>query len=563
MRERKSVRSNQWRRSAQLGMAVSGAILLLLAVLVCADARKIPTKVLAVGDQHSATISNGQVITIGTAAPLSGPIADLGWQQVNTVQLAVSQTNEAGGIDIGGTLYSVTLVVADSGCNATQAITAANELLDAGAVAVVGHACSSASIAAASLYRAADVAMVSPSSTAPPLTLAGYTTTFRTIPHDGSGAMKLAEYFATVGNMRTAILVVPGDWATTADMYENRYASLGGTVTSRRIITATADITPALTAIQAENVDVIFVTDVFGDRAGEVSRVAYTLGMPQPVAWLEISDDYISVKAGVDAAEGDFGTTGGRRVTDMVDYLTFEAAYLAASFSNAPNPGPFSPYAYDATRIILNAVSRAATTDTLAIRGEIAATGAYTGVVGIYQGFDANGDIIPQWARVEVVENGEWTPALVEVEILPGRAGIVDLENTLGQTTTIEIPAGTATETLVITYTLVATVTNAGVPTMTMLGQHAIRLESNVSISSPMTVTVEYTGEDMAGVNEATLALYTWDGSQWLDAEPCGGYVRDLDNNVLRIGICHFSDYVLLGELEYRVYLPLVLKAFP
>jgi branched-chain amino acid transport system substrate-binding protein len=563
MKALESCRSNRWQRNLRLVIAFLGAILLLLAVLGYANARKMPPHALAAGNQRSVALDNGQVITIGAAALLSGPVADLGWQQVNAVQLAVSQTNEAGGIDIGGTFYSVTLVVADSGCDVTQAVTAANELLDAGAVAVVGHTCSGASIAAAPIYHAADVAMVSASSTAPPLTLDGYTTTFRTIPHDGAGAIKLAEYFASVDYLRTAILIVPGEWAVTADMYESEYASLGGTVVSRRTITATADITPALTAIQGENVDVIFVTDVFGDQAGKVSRVAYDMGMSQPIAWLEVLDDYISVKAGTDAAEGDFGATGGRRVVDMLDYPDFEAAYLAAGFSNAPSPGPFSPYAYDATYIILDALSRAAVTDTLAVRDEIAATGVYTGVVGLYQGFDANGDVVPQRARVETVESGTWVPALVEVEILPGQAGTVDLRNTLGQTATLEIPAGTATETLAITYTLVATVTNAGVPTMTMLGQHAIRLESNVSISNPMTVTIEYTDQDVFGIDEATLALYVWNGGQWEDAEPCGGYVRDLDNNVLKIGICHFSDYVLLGKLGHRIYLPLVLRAFP
>jgi branched-chain amino acid transport system substrate-binding protein len=555
----------QWRCGAQLGMAIGLAILALLAVLSSAGAGREPTVLAAPANRGIGALSNGSAITIGTAAPLTGPNAALGWQQVNAVQLAISRTNAAGGIEIGGTSYSVTLAIADSGCNTTQAITAANELLADGAVAVVGHTCSGASMSAAPVYNAAGVAMVTPSSTYPPVTQQGYTTTFRATPHDGAEAMKLAYYFTSIDLKRTAILLRNPGYIYSpviGGIYQDTYTGLGGTVVSSRTITATADITPALTAIEAENVDVIFIADLTGDLAGEVSRVAYSMGLTHTIGWPSILDDYISIYAGEQAAEGDYGSLKGRRTSDMPGYVAFEGDYLTASFPNAPTPGFFSPASYDAASIVMDAIGRANTTDTVAIRDAIAATANYTGVVGTYQGFDAYGDIAPQWARVGVVENGEWVPVWLQAEIYPDQGGTLDLENTLGQTTTIEIPAGTTTETLAITYTLVATITNAGVPTMTMIGEHAIRLESNVSISSPMTITIEYENENVAGVNASTLVLYTWTGSQWVDADPCGGYIRDVDNNILKIIICHFSDYVLLGEREYRIYLPLVLRSF-
>lgn len=163
------VQSNRWRLAVPLGMAVVLAtlLLLMLPVLSSAGASKAPTIASSSADQGTASLSNGSVITIGVAADLSGPIASFGWRQANAVQLAVDQTNAAGGIDIGGVTYSLALVTADSACNADQAITAANTLLNAGAVAVVGHSCSGASFAAQPIYNAAGVAMISPSSTAP------------------------------------------------------------------------------------------------------------------------------------------------------------------------------------------------------------------------------------------------------------------------------------------------------------------------------------------------------------------------------------------------------------
>jgi branched-chain amino acid transport system substrate-binding protein len=554
------VQSNQRSRVIWLGTSL-GLAMLSLAALLWFGANTNLATASPVSNEGTELRGDSSVITVGVAIPLT-LIPDLSWQQVNAVQLAISQTNAAGGIEIGGTSYSVMLAMADSGCNATQAVTAANELLAKGAVAVVGHTCSVASEAAAPVYNAAGVAMVTPVSTALRVTQQGYTTTFRVTPHDGAEAIELASCFSSIGLKRTAILLrgLPYVYSPMiGSIYQDTYTGMGGTVVSSRTITVTADITPALVAVQSENIDVLFIADLTGDLAGEISRVAHSMGLTPAVAWPSILDDYISTYAGEQAAEGDYGALKGRRTSDMPGYAAFERDYVAASFPNAPTPGFFSPASYDATNIIIDAIERANTTDTLAIRAAIAATVNYAGVVGVYQGFDANRDIVPQWAHVGVVNNGEWVPVWVQAEIYPDQGGILDLESTLGQTTTIEIPAGATTEILAITYTQLATVTDAGVPTMTMIG-HAMRLESNVFVSSPMTMTIEYEDEDMAGVDASTLLLYTWNGSQWMDAAPCGGYIRDLDNTILKIIICHFADYVLLGESEYKVYLPLTLK---
>ena len=557
----KSTPFNQWRCGVQLGLAIGVATLLVGVTLFSLGANQIPSAQAAPVRQGA-----GPVITIGVASALSGPVPDLGWQQVNAVQLAVSQKNANGGITIGGTNYTVILVVADSGCDAAQAITAANQLLAAEVVGVVGHLCSAASLPAALIYNSTGVAMVSPLSTSPQLTQQGYSTTFRTVPHDGSTAINLAGYFVSLDLKRTAILI-RGDRSYSGDLgaiYQNTYSSLGGTVVSSRTLVTTADITPSLTAIQTENVKVILVADLEGDMAGNVSRIAYSLGMAQSIAWLGVEGsggNYIKDFAGAQAAEADYGAIVGRRTTDMPGYAPYQSAYLAANFPNEPNStGPWSPFAYDAANIIMNSIQRANTTDPVAIRNAIAATTNFAGIVGIYQGFDTVGDVIPQWGRVEVVENGKWVPAQLNAQFYAGQGGTLDLADTWGQTTTVQIPGNAVTNTLLVTYSIFATTTNTGVPTQTMVSQHAIRLETNVSISAPMTVTIQYNDADIVGIDEATLRFYTWNGSQWVDAQPCGGYLRDSTNNVLQAIICHFSDYVLLGESKWSVYLPIILK---
>ena len=436
-------------------------------------------------------------IIIGVAAPMSGPIGDggYGWQQLNAVQLAISQTNEAGGISIGGVNYPLSLVVADSACDASQAETAANELLAARSVAVVGPACSVAFKASAPIYGAAGVATVSPSVTDPTLTQQGYTTTFRTISHEASSCTALANHFYDLDLRNAAIMLRDGTWSDiVAAAFEDAYTAIGGTVVSRHRISTTADITPTLDAIKLEGAQVIFVTDVFGPVAGEVSRIATELSMTQTLGMVAPVDKdmYIHTHAGPQAAEGDYGAGSQRRPVDMPGYVPFEAAYVAAAFPNEPTPGVYSPTAYDAAMIIIDAIQRAGTAaDALAIRDAIAATTDYAGVTGTYQRFDENGDIVPQWGRVDVVEDGEWVPAWVQVEVYPEIGGTLDLDNTLGTQTTIEIPPepGAATlETryaplaaratnLAMTYTMLYTTTDGGNPLLTMVGSHGLRLE--------------------------------------------------------------------------------------
>jgi branched-chain amino acid transport system substrate-binding protein len=56
----------------------------------------------------------GDVISIGTSIPLTGPLAAFGTVLQDGYQAAVDEVNEAGGIEIDGTTYEVELVVLDS-----------------------------------------------------------------------------------------------------------------------------------------------------------------------------------------------------------------------------------------------------------------------------------------------------------------------------------------------------------------------------------------------------------------------------------------------------------------
>jgi hypothetical protein len=81
------------------------------------------------------------------------------------------------------------------------------------------------------------------------------------------------------------------------------------------------------------------------------------------------------------------------------------------------------------------------------------------------------------------------------------------------------------------------------------------------TFEEPVTITIEYSDEDVEGLVEDELTLQYWDGSTWGDAA-CGDYDRDREANVISVPICHLSDFALFGEKETVIYLPIILKSY-
>jgi hypothetical protein len=77
-----------------------------------------------------------------------------------------------------------------------------------------------------------------------------------------------------------------------------------------------------------------------------------------------------------------------------------------------------------------------------------------------------------------------------------------------------------------------------------------------------VTLTVEYSDADVAGLDEETLALHRWTGSGWeeIGERPPETYTLDVENNVLTAYLRRFSRFSTMG-VTYPVFLPLVLRS--
>lgn len=138
--------------------------------------------------------STPSTIKIGVAQPLTGNLAALGQDLLNGVNLAVEELNKEG-FKIKGKPVTFEVIAVDDRANADTGKEVAQQLVDAGVVAVIGHLNSGVSIAAAPIYAEKHIAQLA-ISTHPKFTALGFNTTFRLVANDTLQAKAIGSFSA-------------------------------------------------------------------------------------------------------------------------------------------------------------------------------------------------------------------------------------------------------------------------------------------------------------------------------------------------------------------------------
>lgn len=153
--------------------------------------------------------------------------------------------------------------------------------------------------------------------------------------------------------------------------------------------------------------------------------------------------------------------------------------------------------------------------------------------------------------------------------IVPAEGGTLSFENVNSQTTTVLVPPNAIDQPT--TFHLVEAEPNSA-PDNRESVHHGFDLSASrngvpltgFAFTAPISVTIAYSDDELAGVWEDNLALYYWNGTAWADAattcSPTSTYVRDPANNQISVAVCHLSQFGLFGEKWPSSYLPLVVR---
>jgi len=356
----------------------------------------------------AAAPAGATVVEIGHAGPLSGPQAHYGKDNENGVRMAIAEPN-AQNVQIGGKPVQFKLVAEDDAGDPRQGTAAAQKLCDQKVAGVVGHLNSGTTIPASSIYHDCGIPHITPSASNPDLTKPGYNTTFRLIANDNDLGAAVASYAADVLKLKTVAVV---DDRTAygqgvAGVFKTAQAKGMQVVDEQFTNDKATDFSAILTAIKAKNPDAIFYGGL-DPQAGPMLRQMEQLGMTN-VKFLGgdgiCTTEIAKLSGGAKPLENVACATGGASLDRMPGGKAWKQRY------DQRFPGEFqvySPYAYDATFVLVDAMKRANSADPKVYLPMLAATD-YQGVTARIQ-FQPNGELKNAATTLFTFRNGTKTP---------------------------------------------------------------------------------------------------------------------------------------------------------
>ncbi|WP_310637745.1 branched-chain amino acid ABC transporter substrate-binding protein [Delftia acidovorans] len=300
------------------------------------------------------------VVRIAHAGPVSGPIASLGKDEENGVRMALDELN-AKALEIGGRKLRWKLEAGDDGGDPGQAVALARRLCDKKVAAVVGHLQSGTTLPATSIYHDCGIVMVTPAASNPAITQAGYDTTYRVIADDRAMVDALvAHAVGKLGVKRAAIIDDRSAYGQgIVALFEAEAREQGIEIVDKQFTGDKAtDFVPILTAIKGKKPDAIFFGGLDA-QAGPMLRQMAQLAMDK--VRLLGGDGLCTLRLPELAGN----TSPLRNVTCAVGGSPLErmpggAAWKQRYDQRFPDQYQvFSPYAYDATMVLAQAMVRA------------------------------------------------------------------------------------------------------------------------------------------------------------------------------------------------------------
>ncbi|QGX99068.1 ABC transporter substrate-binding protein [Roseovarius faecimaris] len=374
----------------------------------------------------TAAFAAEKTLDIGVSDALTGGAAVYGLPQANAVKMAAEEINAAGGITVGDDTYMLNVIAYDDKANPTEASNSVRKLLDRDGVKfILGFCCSGATGAVASFIENEDAVMLVGNAAERSITTREIPNLTRTRPPADYTGAAAGTFVAQKGHKKVAVLgaLDIGFYASYVDAFEKELEKAGGEIITRESFgLKDRDMTPQLTKIRELGPDAILVVG-YVEPAAFIYRQAVELGIDVPrYGFTSGSEEQFLRVATSEQMEGvwDLRPTELTLLSASDNGIAYHKNY-SEKYGIAPSPS--SPYAYDQTYALKDAIEAAGTVeDTEAVAAALRELPVPDEVVMQYlpvdgKMFDVNGQAYTsngafQW------QNGNW----VFVQDLPSDA---------------------------------------------------------------------------------------------------------------------------------------------
>lgn len=366
----------------------------------------------ASGSTTAAPASGDNEIVIGFSAPLTGPQSHYGEDYKTGVQMAIDEANEQG-ITINGAPAKFKMDAQDDAADPKQATQVAERFVDAKVAGVIGHFNSGTSIPASKIYEENNIPNIA-MATSPVFTQQGFKTVFRSMTSDSQQGLVLGKYaveklgYKTIGIIDDRTAYGQG----LADEFEKSAKAAGATILPRQFTNDKAtEFQSILTAFKEKQPDAIFYGGGDPQSAPMVVQMK-RLGITSQFLSGEMTKNPNFIKVAGKDAEGVMASLAGMPLAKLAKGPEFETKYKAKFGKDVQI---YSPYGYDATWAMINAMKAANSSKPTDYLPKLAATDM-AGITSDHFSYDDKGDLKDVAITVYKVENGEWVP----VESLSG-----------------------------------------------------------------------------------------------------------------------------------------------
>lgn len=280
-------------------------------------------------------------LKLGVALPLSGAGTARGQEILNAVMLAVDDVNKAGGIKG----RKVELAIQDDRDLPEQGRSAAQKLIDQDVIGVIGHYSSDVTLEALPVYVEAQTALISPS------------VTLSKVPHEGQF------FFRTIGDNRlqtetVAQFIRTGQYQRVAVVSNS--SLFGKDLAETLMQTLQKETGPTLKLYEdqpalidtllKELPELVFYAGGYRDAALFLQRLREKSSTIDFVGGNSLHDPEFIRLAGM---------VNIQRSWIISDVSPLDSDFASRYQQRFGQPGLFSPYAYDATRLLLQAAEGA------------------------------------------------------------------------------------------------------------------------------------------------------------------------------------------------------------